>query len=71
MKTPKKYRENAKRCRELLGRPVEPKLRTQLRLWAAELDDIAEAVECGAKASARKQKATAVARTSVGNRSER
>jgi hypothetical protein len=71
MKTPKKYREDAKRCRELLDRPVEPELRTQLRLWAAELDDIADAVECGAEASARKQKATAVARTSVGNRSER
>ena len=67
MKTPKKYREDAKRCRELLDRPVEPELRTQLRLWAAELDDIADAVECGAEA----QKATAVARTSVGNRSER
>jgi hypothetical protein len=33
MKTPKKYREDAKRCRELLDRPVEPELRIQLRLW--------------------------------------
>jgi hypothetical protein len=49
MKTPKKYREDAKRCRELLDRPVEPELRIQLRLWAAELDDMADAVDCGAK----------------------
>lgn len=55
MKTPKKYREDAKRCRELLDRPVEPELRIQLRLWAAELDDIADAIECGAEASARKE----------------
>ena len=55
MKTPKKYREDAKRCRELLDRAVEPELRMQLRLWAAELDDIADAIECGAEASARKE----------------
>ena len=41
MKTPKRYRENAKRCRELLGRPVEPELKIQLRLWAAEFDYMA------------------------------
>ena len=55
MKTPKKYREDAKRCRELLDRPVEPELRVQLRLWAAELEDIADAIECGAEASAREE----------------
>ena len=55
METPTKYREEAKRCRELLGRPVEPELRVQLRSWAAELDDMAEAVERGAEASARKE----------------
>jgi hypothetical protein len=55
METPTKYREDAKRCRELLDHPVEPELRIQLRLWAAELDDIADAIECGAEASARKE----------------
>jgi hypothetical protein len=55
MKTPKKYRENAKRCREILDRQLEPELRIQLRLWAAELDDIADAIEDGAEASARKE----------------
>jgi hypothetical protein len=55
MKTPKKYREDAKHCRELLHRPVEPELRVQLRLWAAELDDIADQIENGAEASARKE----------------
>ena len=55
MKTPKKYREDAERCRELLDRPVEPELRMQLRLWAAELDDMADAVERGAEASAQKE----------------
>jgi hypothetical protein len=45
MKTPKKYREDAKHCRELLDRPVAPELRVQLRLWAAELDDMADAIE--------------------------
>ena len=55
MKTPKKYREDATHCRELLDRPVEPELRIQLRLWAAELDDMADAIECGAEASARKE----------------
>jgi hypothetical protein len=55
MKTPLKYREDAKRCRELLDRPVEPELRIQLRLWAAELDDMANAIECGDEESARKE----------------
>jgi hypothetical protein len=55
MKTPLKYREEAKRCRELLDRPVEPELRIQLRLWAAELDDMANAIECGDEESARKE----------------
>jgi hypothetical protein len=55
MKTPEKYREDAMRCRELLDRPVKPDLRVQLRLWAAELDDMADAVERGAEASARKE----------------
>ena len=55
MKMPKQYREDAKRCRELLDRPVEPELRMQLRLWAAELDDMADAVERGAEASAQKE----------------
>ena len=55
MEAPTKYREEAKRCRELLGRPVEPELRVQLRLWAAELDDMADAMEWGAEASARKE----------------
>ena len=55
MKTPKKYREYAKHCRELLDRPVEPELRTQLRLWAAELEDIANATECGGEEAARKE----------------
>jgi hypothetical protein len=55
MKMPKQYREDAKRCREVLDRPVEPELRDQLRLWAAEFDDMADAVERGAEASARKE----------------
>jgi hypothetical protein len=55
MKTPEKYREDAMRCRERLDGPVKPDLRVQLRLWAAELDDMADAVERGAEASARKE----------------
>ena len=55
MKAPEEYREDAKRCRELLDRPLEPEIRVQLRLWAAELDDMADAVECGAEAPARKE----------------
>jgi len=55
MKMPKDYREDAKHCRELLDHPVEPELRVQLRLWAAELDDIADAIERGAEASARRE----------------
>jgi hypothetical protein len=47
VKTPEKYREDAMRCRELLDRPIKPDLRVQLRLWAAELDDMADAVERG------------------------
>jgi hypothetical protein len=55
VKTAEKYREDAKRCRELLDHPVEPEVRIQLRLWAAELDDMADAIERGAEASARKE----------------
>ena len=55
MKTPEEYREDARHCRELLDRPLEPELRTQLRLWAAELDDMADAIERGAEASARRE----------------
>jgi len=55
MKTPKKYRDDARHCRELLDRPLEPELRNQLRLWAAELDDMANAIERGAEASARRE----------------
>lgn len=55
MKPPNHYREDAKRCRELLDRPVEPELRIQLRLWAAEFVDMADAIECGAEASTRKE----------------
>jgi hypothetical protein len=55
MKAPKKYREDAKRCRELLDRPGEPELKIQLRLWAAELEDIADAIECGGEEAARKE----------------
>ena len=55
MRPPDKYREDAQRCRELLDRPLEPGVRVQLRLWAAELDDIADAVECGAEGPARKE----------------
>lgn len=54
MKTPQRYREEAKRCRELLDRRVEPELRVQLRLWAVELEDIADATERGAEESARR-----------------
>ena len=54
MEAPTKYREEAKRCRKLLGRPVEPELRVQLRLWAAELEDIANAIERGGEEAARK-----------------
>jgi hypothetical protein len=52
---PKKCRENAKRCRELLKHLIKPELRIQLRLWAAEFDDMADAVECRAEASVRKE----------------
>jgi hypothetical protein len=56
MKKPEQYRDDAKRCRELLlQRPVEPEVRVQLRLWAAELDDMADAIERGAEALARKE----------------
>jgi hypothetical protein len=55
MKTPKKYREDAEHCRELLDQPVESELRIQLRLWAAEFDDMADAIEVGAEPSARKE----------------
>ena len=55
MKPPEKYREDARRCRELLDHPLEAELRTQLRLWAAELDDMADAIERGAEASVRKE----------------
>jgi len=55
MKTPQRYREEAKRCRELLDRRVEPELRVQLRLWAVVLEDIADAIECGAEESAQKK----------------
>jgi hypothetical protein len=46
MRTPEKYRDEAKHCRDLLDHPVEPEVRIQLRLWAAELDDMADAIEC-------------------------
>lgn len=55
MKTPQDYRDNAKHCRELLDRPVESDLRLQLHLWAAELDDMADAIERGCEASAFKE----------------
>jgi hypothetical protein len=55
MQTPTEYRESAQHCRELLDHPLEPDVRVQLRLWAAELDDMAAAIECGAEASARKK----------------
>ena len=55
MKTPQQYREDAKHCRKLLERPVELELRVQLCLWAAELDDMADGIERGAKTSARKE----------------
>ena len=55
MQTPKEYRQGAQHCRELLDHPLEPEVRIQLRLWAAELDDIAAAIECGAEAAAPKE----------------
>jgi hypothetical protein len=55
MKTPRKYREHAERRRELLDHPVEPELRIQLRLWAAELEDIAASIERGGEEAARKE----------------
>ena len=55
MLRPEQYREEAQHCRELLGHQLEPEVRIQLRLWAAELDDMATAIECGAEASARKE----------------
>jgi len=55
MQTPKEYRKGAQHCRELLAHPLEPEVRTQLRLWAAELEDIAAAIEGGAEAAARKE----------------
>jgi hypothetical protein len=55
MQTPRKYREDAQRCRELLDHPLKPEVRIQLRLWAAELDDMASAIECGAEASASRE----------------
>ena len=55
MKMPKDYREDAKHCRELLDHPVEPEVRVQLRLCAVELEDIADTIERGAEASARRE----------------
>ena len=54
MQIPEKYREEAQRCRELLDHPLRPEVRIQLRLWAAELDDMVDAIERRAEA-ARKQ----------------
>ena len=50
-----KISEDAECCRELLDHPVEPELRTQLRLWAAELEDITNAIERGGEEAARKE----------------
>jgi hypothetical protein len=55
MATPKEYRKRAQHCLELLDHPLDPEVRTQLRLWATELDDIAAAIECGAEAAARNE----------------
>ena len=55
IQTPKEYRKGAQHCREFLDHPLEPEVRAQLRLWAAELEDIAVAIECGAEAAARKE----------------
>jgi hypothetical protein len=55
MKAPDKYRDEAQHCRDLLDHPIEAEARIQLRLWAAELDDMADAIECGTEASARKE----------------
>jgi hypothetical protein len=41
--------------RELLDHPLDPEVRIQLPLWAAELDDMAAEIECGAEASTRKE----------------
>ena len=55
MQTPQGYEKGRNLCRELLDHPLDPEVRIQLRLWAAELDDMAAATECGAEASARKE----------------
>jgi hypothetical protein len=55
MKASDKYRDEARHCRDLLDHPIEPEVRIQLRLWAAELDDLADGIECGTEASARKE----------------
>jgi hypothetical protein len=55
LKTPQQYREEANRCRELLDRQVKPEVRVQLRLWSAELEDIADSIECGAEDLAQKK----------------
>ena len=68
MKMPKDYREDTKHCRDLLDHPVEPELRVQLRLWAAELDDIADAIECGAEASAPRSIASAMSSNSAAHK---
>jgi hypothetical protein len=55
MQTPKKCREGAQRCRELLDHPLKPEVRVQLRLWAAELEDIAATIESGSETSVQKE----------------
>ena len=39
------YNEKAERCRLMLAVAVVPEIREQLRLWAYEFDDLAEAAE--------------------------
>jgi hypothetical protein len=39
------YKEKAQRCRLMLAVAMVPEIREQLRLWAHEFDDLAEAAE--------------------------
>ena len=45
MRDARYFREQARRCRDLLMTAIEPGLIEQLRLWSVELADEADSVE--------------------------
>jgi hypothetical protein len=45
MRDPQEFRELARRCREHARSSIDPDVLEQLRLWAAELADVADEIE--------------------------